>query len=132
MREVAANALPVLQGLVSGLGGIGVLIAEGDVVVNEVADGLNQRPALRHLAEFGPGEFRQSIGVAVAAAEEINQRLDRQSLKRALRRVRRHVVRIAAVLHKKIKRNRQPPGRGPDHVANIPKPSQYSLMGTRG
>ncbi len=129
MGEVAANALPVLQGLVRGLGGIGVLIAEGDVVVNEVADGLDQRPAFRHFPEFRPGKFRQSVGVAVAAAEEINQRLDRQSLERALHRVRRHVVGIAAVLHKKIRRNRQPPGGRLDHVANIPEAVAIFLGG---
>jgi len=80
MREVAADALPLLEDPVRGLGGIGVFITEGDVVVHEVADRLNQRPALRHLAEFGPGKFRQSVGLAVAAAEEVDERLDRQSL----------------------------------------------------
>ena len=51
MREVTAYALTLSEGLERGPGRIGVLIAEGDVVVDESADGLNQRPAFWNLAE---------------------------------------------------------------------------------
>jgi hypothetical protein len=37
MREVTAHAAPLVEGFVRSLGGIGVLIAESDVVVDEVA-----------------------------------------------------------------------------------------------
>src|SRR4029079_3418317 len=54
MREVAAHA-PLLDiGIVGGAADMGVLVAELDVLVDEVADCLHQAPAFPHLAEFRP------------------------------------------------------------------------------
>jgi hypothetical protein len=41
MREVATHAGALVEGLPGRLRGAGVLVAERDVLVNEVADGLD-------------------------------------------------------------------------------------------
>ena len=47
MGVVAADADALVVGLGGGAGGPGVLVAEGDVVVDEVADRLDPGPARR-------------------------------------------------------------------------------------
>ncbi len=51
VRIVAADALALLVSLPRGLGGARMLVAEGDVAVNEIADRLHPRPAERRLLE---------------------------------------------------------------------------------
>src|SRR4051812_18443633 len=89
------------KGVISGFGRVGVRVAESDALVHVVADRLHQRPALRHLAEGCPGELAETIGFAIAAAEEVTERLHRELLQRDLLRIRCHLVMRAAVLDKK-------------------------------
>ena len=60
--------------------GARMLVAEGDVLVHEVADRLHPRPAERRLAEEAPGLVGQAVGLAVAAAEQEQQGFRRQVL----------------------------------------------------
>ena len=64
--------------------GARVLVAEGDVAVDEVADRLDAAPAGGAGAEQLPGGLGQMVGVAVAAAQEVDQGLVRQVLHRVL------------------------------------------------
>ena len=99
MGEVTALAPPFRKRIERRHGRAGMGVAELDVIVHEIADGLNQRPALRDLAKRRPGEFRQAVGFAVTASEEVDERVNRQSLERALRGLRCDFVGVAAVLH---------------------------------
>ena len=47
MGEIAANADPLLIGFIGGAGGAGILIAERQMVADEIADRLNPAPAAR-------------------------------------------------------------------------------------
>ena len=80
-----------------------VLIAEFYPVVNVITDRLNQRPPFRSIAERRPGDLGKAIGLAVPAAEQINERLDRKLLKRMLLGVRGYLVRLATVTDHKIR-----------------------------
>ena len=82
--EVAADAAAFVERLPGRLGGIGELIAEDDVVVDEVADGLDARPAEGGMFEEIPGDVGEAIGFAIAAAEEENQDLGGQVLDKGL------------------------------------------------
>ena len=56
-------------------------VTEHDVVVDEVADRLHAAPARRReLAKSLPGGLGQPIGLAIAAAQQIDQDLSRQIL----------------------------------------------------
>jgi hypothetical protein len=56
-------------------------------------------PAGLGVAELRPGEVAEAIGVAVAAAEQVEQRLLRQGLHGVLHRRRRDRVGLAGVAH---------------------------------
>ena len=81
-----------------------MLVAELDVSVDVIADRLHQRPALGDVPEFRPGQLKEAVGLAVAAAEQINQRVNGKFLQRMLDRLGRHIVRLAAVVDQKISR----------------------------
>src|SRR5206468_10476354 len=78
MRIIAADALAFLVRLPRRLGGARMLVAEDDVAMNEIADRLHPRPTRRRLLEQLPGDLRKPVGLAVAAAEQIDQRIGRQ------------------------------------------------------
>ena len=86
MRKVAADAAPLGVHIPGGLGRVGVRVAELDAIVNVIADRLDQRPSLRDVAECRPGELDEAVGLAVTAAEQIDQRFDRKPLQRMLLR----------------------------------------------
>ena len=78
VSEVPAHAASLGMGIPRRLCRAGMGVAEGDAIVDIVADRLHQRPTLRNLREQGPRRIRQAIGLAVAAAEQIDQHLHRQ------------------------------------------------------
>jgi hypothetical protein len=55
-----------------------MLVAEGDPFVRVVNDSLHARPARRNGAEQRPGEVAHQVGLAIAAAQQVGQRLGRQ------------------------------------------------------
>jgi hypothetical protein len=83
---VPAHAGALVVGLPRRLGGPGVLVAEGDVLVDEVADGLDPPPAGRPVAEEGPRHLGEPIGLAVAAAQQEDEAVLREILDRVLLR----------------------------------------------
>src|SRR5208282_341219 len=97
MGEVAAHAAALGMRVPGGFGRAGVLVAEFDAVVDVVADRLHQRPAFCDIAELGPRDLYETIGFAVTAAEQIDQRLDRELLQGMLICVWRNLIRRAAV-----------------------------------
>ena len=67
--------------------------------MGEVADRLHQRPARLHLAEQRPRDLGEPVGLAVAAAQQEDQRVDRQLLEPMLpgiRHDRRRALRCPA------------------------------------
>ena len=84
VRKVAADALAFVEDFPGRHRRARMLVAEGDVAMDEIADRLNACPARRRVAEEVPGRLGQAVGLAVAAAQEKNQRLVRQILYRVL------------------------------------------------
>jgi hypothetical protein len=74
-----------------------MLVSEGDVAVDEIADRLDARPPRWRLFEKIPGYVGQAIRLAVATAEEKYQRLGGQILYRVLGSRRGDHVRQAGV-----------------------------------
>jgi hypothetical protein len=79
-----------------------ILEAELDVLVHEIADRLHATPAGWSRAEALPGHFGELVGLAIAAAEEIEQRRFREILHRRLRCPRRHEIGCATVVDQRV------------------------------
>ena len=88
VRIVTAHAAALVVGLQCGARGSRMRVAELDVLVHEVADGLHARPAGRPGAEPLPGDLGQAVGLAIAAAQQVDQRRFGQHLDRCLHRPR--------------------------------------------
>src|SRR5215467_12077199 len=84
MREVAADAAPHVVGLGGTAHGAGMLVAELEMVMDEVADRLHAPPAAWRLAEQLPRLLHHAIGLAVAAAGQEYERLMWQLADRVL------------------------------------------------
>ena len=80
---VAANAGAFVERLPSRLGRPSVLIAEGDVAMNVVADGLDSGPAGRRTGKK-PGNVGEPVRLAVAAAQQEGDGVGGQVLHRVL------------------------------------------------
>jgi hypothetical protein len=72
-----------------------MLVAKGDVAMDVIADRLDARPTGGRLGEELPGDVGQAVGLALAAAQEIDDRLGRQVLDRVLGRRRGDDIRQA-------------------------------------
>jgi hypothetical protein len=119
MGEVAANPSPLDIRVEGGFAGMRMLVAEGDVLVHKVANGLDQSPPFAHLAELRPGDVRQAIGLAIAAAKQIDKSVDGKRVEGRLRGERRDIVGLAAVLDDEIGGQGKPPLRSTDDVTDI-------------
>src|SRR5580658_7566867 len=84
MSIVAAYAPTLREHLSGRLAGVGVLVAEGDMAMDEVADRLDPRPAERRVAEEVPRRLGEEVRLAISAAEKKNQRFLGQVLDRVL------------------------------------------------
>ena len=76
MREVPANAPTFDMCLPCCLGWVCVLIPEPEVVMDVVANCLDQRPSLLHVSELGPSELNETVRLAIPAAEQLYQRFN--------------------------------------------------------
>ncbi len=70
MGKVAADADLLRISVMGRTGGVGSHVVESNSLVNVVDDRLHARPAQGRLAEQLPGDGREPVGVAVAAAHE--------------------------------------------------------------
>src|SRR5271155_2932105 len=84
MGKVAANAESFPVPVPSRARRACVRVAEGQAVMHIVANRLDACPSWRHATEKRPGGIRETVGLAVAAAEQKFQRLDGQILYRDL------------------------------------------------
>src|SRR5277367_1492432 len=84
MGKVAANAEAFLMPVPSGARRACVRVAEGQAIMHIVANRLNACPSWRHGTEKRPSRIRETVGLAVAAAEEKFQRLVGEILNRDL------------------------------------------------
>src|SRR3954468_21988285 len=84
MGVVAADPTSLRVSLCSRAGRARVLVAERDVVVSKVADGLHTRPSRWRRPEQPPRLIRQTIGFAVPAPEQEQKRVCGQVLNRML------------------------------------------------
>ena len=99
-----------------------VLIAEGNVLVNEVADGLNPSPAERRSSEQRPRDIRKPVGLAVATAQQENHRFVGQILDGVLRCCDVDDVGFTRIVDDAATRQPDLPGRRNDPAAPVTKP----------
>jgi hypothetical protein len=74
MREIPAHADPFLVAFRRRAIAPRVMVAELDPIVDIIADGLDPLATALNSAELRPGEIAQLLGIAVATAEQIDQR----------------------------------------------------------
>src|SRR5258708_3663963 len=70
VRVVATHTLAFIEDLPGRHSRARMLVAEGDVAMDEIADRLDARPPRWRLFEEVPGHLGQALGLAVATAEE--------------------------------------------------------------
>src|SRR5271166_2696504 len=119
VRVVTTNTLGFFEDLPGGHGLARMLVAEGDVAMDEIADRLDARPSRRRAFEEFPGHRGQAVGLAVTAAQEKDQRLGRQVLDRVLSGRRDNYIRQAGIMNDAISRQTHPAGGSDDAAAPI-------------
>src|ERR1700691_4695989 len=98
MREIAADAPALVERFPRGSGVARMLIAKRDMVMHKIADCLHPAPARESLPEKIPRYVGELLGLAVAAAQEKNQRVLGQFLDGMLLRVRGNYIGLAGIL----------------------------------
>ena len=102
-------------------------VAEGEPIVDIIANGLDACPSRRQTTEKRPGDIRKTVGFAVAAAQQKFQRFDGQILYRDLSGIRFHDIRQTAVADHVATGNGQSIARHDNPRANIPKMVRIGL-----
>src|SRR5215213_9122192 len=87
--------------------------------MHEIDDGLRSRPARRRAAEQRPGDGRQLVRVAVAAAEQERQHVVGQILNRVLAGVRDDRIGLAGVPDHEVRRHGDAPAGRDDAGADV-------------
>ena len=121
MRKIAADAGALLVDVMRRLHVMGVLVAESDVVVHEVDDGLHARPAERRVGEQRPGDIGELVGFAIAARHQILQHIVGQLIDRQLLRGRHQRIRQTGIAHQRVAPQRDAPGGRHQAAADIAK-----------
>lgn len=75
VRVITADAGPLIESLPGRPCGAGVLVTKGDMLMDEIADGLDASPSSGRFAEEVPSRLGQPIGFAISASQEKNQGL---------------------------------------------------------
>jgi len=132
MREVATDPPLLGKGSRGASGGISILIAERDMLVNEVADRLHPAPSWGCAAEQRPGVVHHHVRLAVTAAKEIDQRIVRQIGHSMFLRRGIDEVRLPAVSDDRIVRQPQFAGGRQQAHAFIPEPIDVGRNSARG
>ena len=86
MGEISTDPLALAIRLQCGSRKPRVLVAELDVLVDEITDGLDATPAGGRLVEQRPSRLRKAVGLAVATPQQVHQSLFGQVLDRVLLR----------------------------------------------
>ena len=98
---------PLVEGVQRRLRGAGMLVAEDDVVVHEVADRLHARPTQRRIREQFPRDVAQAVGLAVAAAQQEDESLFRQVLHVVLPGVGKRLLRQSGIPERGVRGQRE-------------------------
>src|SRR5579859_1585153 len=93
MGEVAAHSDPLAKCTRSRAVIASGAVVEPDLVVHEVADGLNPAPSGRGRCKRPPRKIRQGLRVAVPAAKKIDERVIGKLLDRRLRNAPAYFIR---------------------------------------
>src|SRR5271165_4053695 len=107
MRIVTANARPFVESLRCATRGAGVLVVEGNMVMNVIADGLHARIPWSRAAEELPGRIGQQIGLTIAAAQEEHKGIFGQILDGVLPGGGRNLIGLAAISYNRVGRQAQ-------------------------
>src|SRR5437867_4028697 len=132
MCVVATNAVALYVCFGRGSGGAGMLVAEGDVVVHEVADGLHARPAERRTSEKAPSLIRKAIGLTVAAPKQEQQGFRRQVLDLVLQRVQVDRIERAGITNNRISAEGETARRCNEAAAPVSKTVTIAFHRDRG
>src|ERR1700676_3319826 len=97
VRVIAADAGPFAESLRGAACGACVLIIEGDMVMNVIADCLHARVTRSYGAEKLPGCLRQQVGLTIAAAQKEHEGLFGQILDRVLPGCGHNLIQLAAI-----------------------------------
>ncbi len=119
MGKVATHALAILKNLKSGLRWARKAVAELDVLMDEIADGLDALPASRRGPEQAPRSLGQQVGLAIAATEQEEQGLVGERLHGPLLEPRRYQVGVAGVGYDSIAAQPELPRRCHDAAAPV-------------
>ena len=114
VRKVAAHAAPLVVAVERRARRRGMLVAEGEVLVDVVADGLHAAPALRRVGKQRPGRVHHLVGVAVAAAHQVHHHVVGQGLDGQLLGIRLDDVGRAGVADDEVGGDDDAPGRRDD------------------
>ena len=132
MREVPAHTAPLGIGFRSRTCRAGVFVAESEMVMHKIANGLNTRPAGRRIFEKPPGFVRQQVGLAITAAEQKLKCLRRQMLDLMLHGIQNHGIRCAAIPDDRIGSKGKTPGGSNEPVAPIAETVAVAFHGYGG
>jgi len=131
MREVATNTMAFDHGLCSGPRGPCMMIAEFQIPMHKVADRLYARPTGPGLAKAAPRFVRQKIGIAIATAQQIDERIIRQILHRMLVRGGCHRVGLPCVTEDAIRGQNKLSRRSHEARAPVAEPVPVADEGHR-
>ena len=119
VRIIATDSRPVVVGLERRPGHSRVVIAEGDVPVDIVADRLDAVPSRWHLLEEIPRNLGQPIGFAIPASQQKEQGVVGQVRHRNLLRLGNDHVGHPGIVHDRIDGNAHSPLRRDDAGAPV-------------
>jgi hypothetical protein len=102
MGKVPAYPLTFDEAVKRCPGGTRLLVVEGNAGVDKIADGLHARPTGWRVAESLPRHVPQALGIAIAAAEEIDEDLYGQVVDVVLARRRSDNVGKAGILDQEL------------------------------
>jgi hypothetical protein len=75
MRKITADTDPLVERFPGGPGKTGMFVAKGDMLMDEIADGLDTAPTGGRSVEQVPGHIVEQIGFAIAATQQADQAL---------------------------------------------------------
>ena len=119
MCVVAANARPFVESLHGATGGAGILVVEGNMVMNVIADCLHARVPWSRAAEELPSRLRKQIGLAIAAAQQEHEGFFGQILHGVLPSGGHNLIWLAAISDYAVGRQAEAARRREDAMAPV-------------